>query len=229
MAFPFWVRINLICFWSEIGYLHRILSENGKPLAATSEWNFHFQIKYSYWECRMRGVHLCVHYIHLRHWPDPMGSWRVFYVCLDTLQQCDNEWLYKVKEEPFSFWNQRGSACYYACMSAYIRHVCTTESHKEDIIFSFLPFSKGDTRVILVFAANVCGILVFTADICGILKYATDICGILKRLRHTHSTGAYWQISPANSSMPPITVAYTSMTRVSPFENGRNEKIMSSG
>ncbi len=27
--------------------------------------------------------------------------------------------------------------------------------------------------------------------------------------------------------MPQISVAYTSMTRVSPFENGRNEKIMS--
>ncbi len=64
MAFPFWVRINLICFLTEMHfpfsftinavvslYLHQILSENGKPLAATSEWNFHFQMKYPYWEC----------------------------------------------------------------------------------------------------------------------------------------------------------------------------------
>ncbi len=52
-------------------------------------------------------------------------------------------------------------------------------SYIQDIIFSFLPFSKGDTRVILVFAADICGILVFAADICGILMYAADICGIL--------------------------------------------------
>ena len=52
----------------------------------------------------------------------------------------------------------------------------------EDIIFSFLPFSKGDTRVILVFAADICGIL---------------------------------------------SILSQSMTRVSPFENGRNGKVMS--
>ncbi len=34
-------------------------------------------------------------------------------------------------------------------------------------------------------------------------------------------------ISVANTSMPQIFVAYTGMTRVSSFENGRNEKIMS--
>ncbi len=42
-------------------------------------------------------------------------------------------------------------------------------------------------------------------DICSILVYASVIWGIL-------------------SCMPRISVAYTSMTRVSPFENGRNEK-----
>ena len=52
-------------------------------------------------------------------------------------------------------------------------------NHIQDIIFSFLPFSKGDTRVILVFATDICGILVFAADNCGILMYAADICGIL--------------------------------------------------
>ena len=35
------------------------------------------------------------------------------------------------------------------------------------------------------------------------------------------------QISAANLCMLQIFVAYTSMTRVSSFENGRNEKIMS--
>ncbi len=44
----------------------------------------------------------------------------------------------------------------------------------EDIIFSFLPFSKGDTRVILVYATDICGILVYAADICGILMFAAD-------------------------------------------------------
>ena len=34
------------------------------------------------------------------------------------------------------------------------------------------------------------------------------------------------QISAANTRMPQISVAYMSMTPVSPFENGRNEKIM---
>ncbi len=93
--------------------------------------------------------------------------------------------------------------------------------HIEDIIFSFLPFSKGDTRVILVFAADICGILMYAADICGILiqlghteyatniwgkhKYAANICGI-------HEYDSY----------------DTSMTRVSPFENGSNEMRMSS-
>ena len=36
------------------------------------------------------------------------------------------------------------------------------------------------------------------------------------------------QISVANTSMPQIFVAYTCMTCVSSFENGRNEKIISS-
>ena len=62
----------------------------------------------------------------------------------------------------------------------------------KDILISFLPFSKGDTRVILM--------------------YATDMP----------------QISAANTSLPQISAANTSMTGVSPFENGRNEKIMSS-
>ena len=34
------------------------------------------------------------------------------------------------------------------------------------------------------------------------------------------------QISAANRSMKQVSAAYTSMTRVSPFENGRNEKII---
>ena len=42
-------KSNLLLVWNE--YLHQILFENGKPLAATSEWNFHFQMKYPYWEC----------------------------------------------------------------------------------------------------------------------------------------------------------------------------------
>ncbi len=35
------------------------------------------------------------------------------------------------------------------------------------------------------------------------------------------------QISAADTSMPQIFVAYTCMTRVSSFENGRNQKIIS--
>ena len=35
------------------------------------------------------------------------------------------------------------------------------------------------------------------------------------------------QIFAANTSLPQIPAANTSMTRVSPFENGGNEKIMS--
>ena len=35
------------------------------------------------------------------------------------------------------------------------------------------------------------------------------------------------QISAADTSMPQIYVAYMRMTRVSTFENGRNEKIIS--
>ncbi len=35
------------------------------------------------------------------------------------------------------------------------------------------------------------------------------------------------QISAANTSMPQIFVAYMCMTRVSPFDNGRNEMRMS--
>ncbi len=47
---------------------------------------------------------------------------------------------------------------------------------------------------------NICGILVSAADICGILMYAADIwaysvclshLSLFKRLRHTHSAGAY--------------------------------------
>ncbi len=56
MAIPFWVRIYVICFLSEmysimIGSPPVILSRNGKPIAAVIEWNFHSQIKYQYWEC----------------------------------------------------------------------------------------------------------------------------------------------------------------------------------
>ena len=40
----------------------------------------------------------------------------------------------------------------------------------EDIIFSFLPFSKGDAQVIHVYTTNICGILVFATDVCGILS-----------------------------------------------------------
>ncbi len=31
----------------------------------------------------------------------------------------------------------------------------------KDIIFSFLPFSKGDTRVVFMFAADLYGILMY--------------------------------------------------------------------
>ncbi len=47
MHFPFCFTINAVVS------LHQILSENGKPLAATPEWNFHFQMKYPYWECSL--------------------------------------------------------------------------------------------------------------------------------------------------------------------------------
>ena len=71
--------------------------------------------------------------------------------------------------------------------------------------------------------------------------YATDICGIPMsvcsiKIKMPQMTEAYsfdWgilnkpQISVANTSMPQISVEYMSMTRVSPFENGRKEKIMS--
>ncbi len=40
----------------------------------------------------------------------------------------------------------------------------------EDILISLLPFSKGDTRGIHVYATNIFGILVFATDICGILS-----------------------------------------------------------
>ncbi len=66
-------------------------------------------------------------------------------------------------------------------------HICLC--YIKEIIFWFLPFSKEDTRVIHVYATNICGILVF----------ATDICGIL------------------------------SMTRVSSFENGRNQMTQNPG
>ncbi len=35
-----------------IEQLHKILSENGKPLATSSEWNFHFQMQYPYSGCK---------------------------------------------------------------------------------------------------------------------------------------------------------------------------------
>ncbi len=38
------------------------------------------------------------------------------------------------------------------CQVAFLWHI-------EEIIFLFLPFSKGDTQVILVYAADICGIL----------------------------------------------------------------------
>ncbi len=55
----------------------------------------------------------------------------------------------------------------------------------KDILISLLPFSQGDTRVILVYAKDICGILVFAPDrhteyatnICGIHEYSTNICG----------------------------------------------------
>ena len=56
---------------------------------------------------------------------------------------------------------------------------------KADIIFAFLPFSKEDTCVIIVYAADICCILVYATDICGILsmpqsnEYASVVC-ILK-------------------------------------------------
>ena len=58
-------------------------------------------------------------------------------------------------------------------MTENMTKVILTKKRKtfKDIIFSFLPFSIGDTRVILVFAADICRILVFAADICGILIY----------------------------------------------------------
>ena len=58
-----------------------------------------------------------------------------------------------------------------------------------------------------MYATNICSILVFAADICGILSMP--------------------QSNEYASVMPQISVAYTSMTCVSSFENGRNQMIIS--
>ena len=58
----------------------------------------------------------------------------------------------------------------------------TAQYYYTDIISSFLPFSKGDTRVILVFAADICGILMYAPVEISVAyvskhKFATNICG----------------------------------------------------
>ncbi len=49
-------------------YLHQILSENGKPLAASSELNVHFQMQYPYREC----IVLTPCWILTRHQGEPL-------------------------------------------------------------------------------------------------------------------------------------------------------------
>ncbi len=71
--------------------------------------------------------------------------------------------------------------------------------YTREIIFWFLPFSKEDTRFILVYAANISVILVFATDI---LRAKLPLLGV-------------------------ISAADMSMNRVSSFENGRNQKIIS--
>ena len=53
--------------------------------------------------------------------------------------------------------------------------------------------------------------------------FAADICGILIRLGHTE----YATNIGGKHKYAAISMAYTSMTRVSPFENGRNQMRMS--
>ncbi len=81
----------------------------------------------------------------------------------------------------------------------------------------------------------------FASDICGILsmpktnEYASVVWGIFKWLRHTEYAENICGIHKSATNncgkhkSATISEANTSMTRVSPFENGRNEKIMSLG
>ena len=57
---PTWVASHLkYIFFIGMGFtfsLHNLfLFENGKPVAATSEWDLHSQKEYPFWECRMAG------------------------------------------------------------------------------------------------------------------------------------------------------------------------------
>ncbi len=56
--------------------------------------------------------------------------------------------------------------------------------------------------------------------------FATDICGILGMPQSSKCHGNIMEFD-SGIRLEPLSVAYTSMTRVYPFENGRNEKIMS--
>ena len=53
----------------------------------------------------------------------------------------------------------------------------------QEIIIWFLPFSKEDTRAILVYAKDICGILVFATDILWHTQYAAVEWVCLSRSR----------------------------------------------
>ena len=63
MAIPFWVRKYAICYSYEIiFFIGKVftfslnilfLFENGKPVAARSEWDLHSQKEYLFWECKL--------------------------------------------------------------------------------------------------------------------------------------------------------------------------------
>ncbi len=71
MAIPCWLRKMslashlkfIFCIGMTVTFSLNILFlfENGKPIAANSEWNFHFQTRYPFLECRVvpdvKGLH----------------------------------------------------------------------------------------------------------------------------------------------------------------------------
>ena len=89
--------------------------ENGKPVVASSEWNFHFQTRCLFWEC----------IIYFRWWLDTRSLWlpsSAHYTCSGTFLSIN------AQKETFMWWtSQKRSARTFlsvtVCLKIIFRHL----------------------------------------------------------------------------------------------------------